>query len=165
MIALVVILKVGVVKIPDKIIKPTERFFEEIIQCKKFINSNNKMKDKYNNNSITREYPLISKSNFKSYLRVLFFLIVISVVFAILLNFITQDKFILKVIFSFFAVMLGMMIMFVASAINLIKLRKGFERLAEGKEPNIPKVWCPVLTMATRASMKLVKNKKKIHNN
>lgn len=154
--------EVDVVKILDKIIKLIESFFEEIIQYKKFINANNKMKDKYTNNSITREYPLISKSNFKSYLIVLFFLIIISGVFAILLDTIPHDNLILNVVFSFFAVMSGMMIMFVASAINLIKLRKGFKRLAEGKKPNIPKVWCPVLTMATRASMELVK--KRIYN-
>lgn len=44
----------------------------------------------------------------------------------------------------------------VASALNLRKLRPGFERLAKGeKEPDMPKVWCPVLTMATRAAADL----------
>lgn len=53
-------------------------------------------------------------------------------------------------------VMAGMAIMFVASALNLRKLRRGFERLARGEaDPEIPPVWCPVLTMATEAAVRL----------
>lgn len=50
----------------------------------------------------------------------------------------------------------GMMIMFMASVINLRKLIPGFQRLASGeKDPKIPPVWCPVLTLATKASIEL----------
>lgn len=53
-------------------------------------------------------------------------------------------------------VMAGMAIMFVASALNLRKLRRGFQRLARGeRDPDIPPVWCPVLTMATEAAVEL----------
>ncbi|MDZ7778056.1 MAG: hypothetical protein U5L09_21790 [Bacteroidales bacterium] len=56
--------------------------------------------------------------------------------------------------------MLGMMIMFGASVINLRKLSPGFKRLAAGeKDPKIPPVWCPVLTAATNAAMELVSEK------
>ena len=58
--------------------------------------------------------------------------------------------------FAGVAVMSGMAIMFGASAVNLRKLRPGFERLASGdRDPAIPPVWCPVLTMATRAAVDL----------
>lgn len=51
----------------------------------------------------------------------------------------------------------GMMIMFVASYLNLKKLEPGFRRLAAGeKNPEIPAVWCPVLTLATKAAIELV---------
>lgn len=54
------------------------------------------------------------------------------------------------------AVMGGMAIMFVSSLINLRKLRPGFERLARGeRDPEIPPVWCPVLTAATQAARRL----------
>ncbi len=47
--------------------------------------------------------------------------------------------------------------MFVASYINLKRLEPGFRRLAAGaKDPQIPAVWCPVLTMATKAAIELV---------
>ncbi len=53
-------------------------------------------------------------------------------------------------------VMAGMAIMFVASALNLRKLRRGFERLARGDaDPRIPPVWYPVLTMAAEAAVRL----------
>lgn len=61
------------------------------------------------------------------------------------------------------AVMSGMAIMFVASVLNLRKLRPGFESLAKGElNPSIPPVWCPVLTMATRAALEL---SRKVHAN
>jgi len=50
----------------------------------------------------------------------------------------------------------GMTVMFTASLLNLRKLRPGFERMARGEEPNIPPVWCPVLTSATSAAEGLV---------
>jgi hypothetical protein len=50
----------------------------------------------------------------------------------------------------------GMAIMFGASALNLRKLRAGFARLSKGEpNPQIPPVWCPVLTMATNAAVEL----------
>lgn len=59
-------------------------------------------------------------------------------------------------------VMVGMAIMFVASALNLRKLRRGFERLANGEhDPEIPPVWCPVLTMATEAALQLNRSTQK----
>lgn len=59
-------------------------------------------------------------------------------------------------VFAAVAVMFGMAIMFAASALNLRKLRPGFERLADGAtDPDIPPVWCPVLTMATRSALEL----------
>jgi len=59
-------------------------------------------------------------------------------------------------VFAGLSVMAGMAIMFGASALNLRKLRPGFERMADGeRDPAIPPVWCPVLTMATRAAVDL----------
>ncbi len=56
------------------------------------------------------------------------------------------------------AVIGGMGIMFVSSLINLRKLRPGFERLARGEpDPQIPPVWCPVLTSATQAAKQLAR--------
>ncbi len=50
------------------------------------------------------------------------------------------------------SVMVGMAIMFVASLLNLAKMRVGLMRLAQGDvDPRIPPVWCPVLTAATHA--------------
>lgn len=58
--------------------------------------------------------------------------------------------------FSAFGVICGMLIMFAASVLNLRKLAPGFKRLAEGEEnPEIPPVWCPVLTAATNAALRL----------
>ena len=55
-------------------------------------------------------------------------------------------------ILALFSVMAGMAIMFAASLLNLAKMRAGLSRLAEGNpDPNIPPVWCPVLTAATNA--------------
>jgi hypothetical protein len=55
--------------------------------------------------------------------------------------------------------MAGMGIMFGASVINLRKLAPGFERLARGeKDPEIPPVWCPVLTMARHSAIQLCRN-------
>lgn len=54
------------------------------------------------------------------------------------------------------AVMAGMGVMFTASLLNLRKMRGGFQRLAAGDpDPDIPPVWCPVLTTATQAATQL----------
>lgn len=59
-------------------------------------------------------------------------------------------------VWALMTVMAGMAIMFVASAMNLRHMRKGFERLARGdQDPQIPPVWCPVLTMAAEAAIHL----------
>jgi hypothetical protein len=59
-------------------------------------------------------------------------------------------------VFGLIAVMAGMGIMFTASLLNLRKMRSGFERLAAGDpDPDIPPVWCPVLTTATQAATHL----------
>jgi hypothetical protein len=50
----------------------------------------------------------------------------------------------------------GMAIMFVASLLNLRKMKAGFRELAEGNPaPAIPSVWCPVLTEARLAALEL----------
>jgi nitrate/nitrite transporter NarK len=104
------------------------------------------------------KYPLVSRNNVPAYLKVMSTWCVLSVGMAALLKRISGGSLSRRVsmAFSMCAVMLGMMIMFVASALNLRKLRPGFERLANGeREPGIPKVWCPVLTMATRSAVGL----------
>jgi len=57
---------------------------------------------------------------------------------------------------AFMAGFAGMAIMFGASLLNLKKMKGGFERLAKGElEPDIPSVWCPVLTSARQAALAL----------
>ncbi len=104
------------------------------------------------------EYPLLSKDNLPAYLKVMSSWCALSVAIAAVLRRISGGSVSRRtgMAFSGAAVMLGMMIMFTASALNLRKLRPGFQRLAKGeKEPDIPKVWCPVLTMATRSAVEL----------
>jgi hypothetical protein len=104
------------------------------------------------------KYPLVSKSNITAYLKVMSAWAVLSMTMAALLKRMSGGSVSgrARVAFSMSAIMLGMMIMFGASALNLRKLRPGFERLASGApDPGIPKVWCPVLTMATRSAVEL----------
>jgi len=107
---------------------------------------------------VTQKYPLVSKKNIPAYAVVLGLWIVSSLLIAIGIRS-TLGRPIAwgpAVIWSLVSVMTGMGIMFGASAVNLRKLRAGFERLAAGAEdPEIPPVWCPVLTMATRAGVEL----------
>ncbi len=101
-------------------------------------------------------YPLMSARNFPAYATVILLWAVVSVALAIILRTMIGSLVGLTTAFVFAAVsvMAGMMIMFGASAVNLRKLRPGFTRLAEGaSDPEIPPVWCPVLTMATRAAV------------
>ncbi len=103
------------------------------------------------------KYPLVSKRNIPAYLVIAAAWVLFTVVFAWihvhLLMSLTIGK---ALVLSGVSVMSGMSIMFVASAVNLRKLRPGFVRLAQGEEnPEIPAVWCPVLTMATRAAVEL----------
>jgi hypothetical protein len=106
------------------------------------------------------KYPLFSSKNIPAYAVVMGLWVIISLISAAGIRFIAGG-FIgwgAALIWSFISVMAGMLIMFGASAVNLRKLRPGFERLASGaKDPGIPPVWCPVLTMATRAAVELVR--------
>lgn len=66
----------------------------------------------------------------------------------------------MELVFSFIMVMSGMMIMFVASLLNLRKMRSGWEKMAKGEQDvDIPNVWCPVLTTAKQAAEEFTKNK------
>lgn len=103
-------------------------------------------------------YPLLSAKNLPAYAVVMLVWAGFSVVLALVLRTVTNAAlgWPAALVFCAVAVMLGMSIMFGASAVNLRKLRPGFERLADGaSDPAIPRVWCPVLTMATRAAVEL----------
>ncbi len=111
------------------------------------------------------KYPLFSKKNIPSYLTVMLVWVLISVITSFLLyQVVSGVSYWVLLIWAAITTMLGMMIMFGASVINLRKLSPGFKRLAVGeKDPKIPPVWCPVLTAATNAAMELaeVKNESK----
>lgn len=103
-------------------------------------------------------YPLFSTRNLAAYAAIMLLWIGASFLFAMLLRNVAADAigWAAALIFGGAAVMSGMGIMFGASAVNLRRLRPGFERLASGvQDPAIPPVWCPVLTMATRAALEL----------
>lgn len=103
-------------------------------------------------------YPLVSPKNLPAYAAVMGTWLVITAALAAGLRWLTNASlpWASAVGFAAVAVMLGMSIMFVASVVNLRKLRPGFERLADGAaDPEIPPVWCPVLTMATRSALDL----------
>ncbi|MDZ7739687.1 MAG: hypothetical protein U5K32_11610 [Bacteroidales bacterium] len=112
-----------------------------------------------------KKYPLFSKKNISSYLAVMLVWVLISVISSFLLyQLVSGVTYWVLLIWAAITTMLGMMIMFGASVINLRKLSPGFKRLAAGENnPNIPPVWCPVLTAATNAAMELaeVKNESK----
>jgi hypothetical protein len=112
-------------------------------------------------NVMQRKYPLLSLNNVPAYAAVMGFWIIISLFAAAGIRFTAGGNigWGVALIWSFISVMAGMGIMFGASAVNMKKLRPGFERLASGeKDPDIPPVWCPVLTMATRAAVELQEN-------
>lgn len=101
-----------------------------------------------------QKYPLLSKKNIPAYSAVMGAWIVISILIAAAIIFVSNAPIGWKTVlpWSLVSVMAGMGIMFGASAVNLRTLRPGFERLASGeRDSRIPRVWCPVLTMATRA--------------
>jgi len=105
-----------------------------------------------------QKYPLFSVKNMPAYAAVMGLWILVSLLAATGIRFTARGNmgWGVALIWSFISVMAGMGIMFGASAVNLRKLRPGFERLAAGaKDPDIPPVWCPVLTMATRAAVEL----------
>jgi hypothetical protein len=111
------------------------------------------------------KYPLFCKKNIPSYIAVMTVWALISVISSFLLyQFVNESSYLLLLIWAAITSMLGMMIMFGASVVNLRKLSPGFKRLAAGeKDPKIPPVWCPVLTAATNAAIELaeVKNESK----
>lgn len=107
------------------------------------------------------KYPLVRKENIPAYLTVAAVWFIISVISALTLVVLTKELvFWSALIWAAITVMCGMGIMFGASAINLKKLGPGFKRLADGEiNPDIPQVWCPVLTAATNAAMELAAKK------
>ena len=111
------------------------------------------------------KYPLFCKKNIPSYIAVMTVWALISVISSFLLyQFVNEASYLLLLIWAAITSMLGMMIMFGASVVNLRKLSPGFKRLAAGeKDPKIPPVWCPVLTAATNAAIERaeVKNESK----
>lgn len=113
----------------------------------------------------TNSYPIFSVRNLPAYAAVAMAWALVSVGFAGLFRLmiaVCADWWITLGLAGA-AVMSGMAIMFVASVLNLRKLRRGFESLAKGElNPSIPPVWCPVLTMATRAAIDL---SRKVHAN
>jgi hypothetical protein len=104
-----------------------------------------------------KPYPLFRKENLPAYLLILSTWAVLAVTCAATLVLFAESlSFVVALIWAGVTVMLGMAIMFVASAMNLRKLAPGFKRLAEGQQdPQIPPVWCPVLTAATNAALEL----------
>ena len=110
------------------------------------------------------KYPIFDKNNISAYAIVLGLWVIIAVLIAVGIYY-TSGRHIewrLSLVWSFVSVMAGMSIMFGASVVNLRKLRAGFKRLASGAaDPDIPRVWCPVLTMATRAAVELSEQKNK----
>lgn len=107
--------------------------------------------------SETRLRPFCA-DNLRAYLAVLAAWVAVSVVITGVASVAMTDRrsFVTLLVTVLVAVMSGMAIMFVSSLINLRKLRPGFERLASGeRDPEIPPVWCPVLTSATQAAKQL----------
>jgi hypothetical protein len=103
-------------------------------------------------------YPILTVKNLPAYGTIMLLWAGTTLLFAFLLRVFTAEaiSWMTALIFAGLAVMSGMVIMFGASVVNLRKLRPGFERLAHGEpDPAIPSVWCPVLTMATRAAVDL----------
>ena len=114
-----------------------------------------------------KHYPLFRKENIPSYFVVMTIWGLVSFSSAGLLSAVAPGlAFGMALIWAAVTTMLGMGIMFGASAVNLRKLGPGFRRLAAGEsDPQIPPVWCPVLTAATNAAMELsaaVRNKTQI---
>ena len=110
------------------------------------------------------KYPIFDKNNISAYAIVIGLWVIIAVLIAVGIYY-TSGRHIewrLSLVWSFVSVMAGMSIMFGASVVNLCKMRAGFERLSLGAvNPDIPAVWCPVLTMATRAAVELSEQKNK----
>lgn len=108
------------------------------------------------------QYPLLRKKNIPAYLVVMAAWIAISLVAAAsLVLTVARTHWPQAIGWALVSTLAGMAIMFVASALNLRKLRAGFYRLSKGEaDPGIPPVWCPVLTMATEAALELQRSLK-----
>ncbi|MGD9629369.1 MAG: hypothetical protein AB7V18_09000 [Pyrinomonadaceae bacterium] len=107
-----------------------------------------------------KRYPLFQKENVPAYLTIGMVWMFISLSIGWLLTTLLPLAFSHAFLVVAMTVMLGMAIMFVASVFNLRKLGPGFRRLARGeRDPQIPPVWCPVLTAATRAAVELSEKK------
>jgi len=104
-----------------------------------------------------KQYPLFRKENIPAYIAVMSVWLIVSISMSAILVFLTGSlSFWIALVWAAVTIMLGMSIMFVASIINLRKLVPGFKRLADGQpDPQIPPVWCPVLTAATNAAKDL----------
>jgi hypothetical protein len=103
-------------------------------------------------------YPLLRRENVPAYVTVMAVWVGVSLVSAAALKVTVAPTLTWRLasIWALATTMAGMAIMFVASALNLRKLRAGFDRLSRGDtDPGIPRVWCPVLTMATEAAVEL----------
>ena len=108
-----------------------------------------------------KSYPIFRKENLPAYMVVMSSWCLFSLLSAMGLSLFLAPGlgFGPALIWAAITVMLGMGIMFGASALNLRKLGPGFKRLARGEtDPNIPPVWCPVLTAATNAALELSEN-------
>lgn len=104
-----------------------------------------------------KHYPLFRKENIPAYFSIMIAWAIVSVVSAVTLVILTGSlSMVVALVWAAATTMSGMVIMFAASAINLRKLAPGFRRLARGEgDPQIPPVWCPVLTAATNAAVEL----------
>jgi len=104
-----------------------------------------------------KSYPLFRKENIPAYISVMGVWAVVTIIWTVVLIAVSDSlPFLTAFVWAGATAMSGMAIMFVASIINLHKLAPGFQRLAEGKrDPQIPPVWCPVLTAATNAAVEL----------
>lgn len=103
-------------------------------------------------------FPLFHKRNLPAYLAVMAAWLVVAVLSAAVLRWLTRGGIAWRpaLIWALVTCLAGMGIMFVASVLNLRKLGPGLARLAAGAEdPRIPPVWCPVLTAAVNAALKL----------
>jgi len=104
-----------------------------------------------------KPYPLFRKENIPAYLAIMALWAVLSTASAAVLVWISPALSAgMALVWAGASVMAGMLIMFTASVINMRKLGPGFQRLASGEpDPEIPPVWCPVLTAAVNAALTL----------
>ena len=104
-----------------------------------------------------QHYPVFRAQNILAYVAVMIAWGIVSALSVVALTFaVPQMSVRFAIAWSMLVTMAGMGIMFVASLMNLRKMVPGFRRLADGeRDPDIPPVWCPVLTAATNAALEL----------